>query len=176
MESNQISAQVRSLTDAHLIAIAGGSAKRRTYQIADRFSNIYYFMRYSRAGRSRFEWFVFTMKAILTPEQFRSQLDRMRTLGLACADDSELRDHAHLLVSATHALDDPRIRRSEAHKSVAAFLTHSQENALRHLLDDPEICRSLPPRNTPPCASLRGFLAQGTRKHQLSALMTHAGG
>jgi tetratricopeptide (TPR) repeat protein len=143
MESNQISAQVRSLMDAHLITIAGGSAKRRTYQIADRFSNIYYFMRYSRAGRSRFEWFVLTMKAILTPDQFRSQLDHMRSLGLACADDSELRDRAHLLVSAMHALDDPRIRLSEAHKSVAAFLTHSQENALRHLLDDPEMSEVL---------------------------------
>jgi tetratricopeptide (TPR) repeat protein len=143
MESNQISAQVRSLMDAQLIGIAGGSAKRRTYQIADRFSNIYYFMRYSRAGRSRFEWFILTMKAILTPEQFRLQLDRMRTLGLACADDSELRDQAHLLVSATHALDDPGLRRAEAHKSVAVFLTHSQENALNHLLDDPEMREDL---------------------------------
>lgn len=139
MESNQISAQISSLTAAQLVAIAGGSAKRRTYQIADRFSNIYYFMRYSRGGRSKFEWFVLTMKAILTPEQFRSQLDRMRTLGLACAEDSELRDQANLLVSATHALEDPRVRRAEAHKSVAAFLTHSQESALRHLLDDPEM-------------------------------------
>jgi tetratricopeptide (TPR) repeat protein len=139
MESNQISAQVGSLMDEQLIAIAGGSAKRRTYQIADRFSNIYYFMRYSRAGRSRFEWFVLTMKAILTPEQFRAQLDRMRARSLTCASDSELRDHAHLLVSATHALEDPRIRRSEAHKTVAVFLTHSQEDALRHLLDDPEM-------------------------------------
>jgi tetratricopeptide (TPR) repeat protein len=143
MESNQISAQVRSLMDAQLIGIAGGSAKRRTYQIADRFSNIYYFMRYSRAGRSRFEWFILTMKAILTPEQFRLQLDRMRTLGLACADDSELRDQAHLLVSATHALDDPGLRRAEAHKTVAVFLTHSQENALSHLLDDPEMREDL---------------------------------
>lgn len=143
MESNQISAQISSLTAAQLVAIAGGSAKRRTYQIADRFSNIYYFMRYSRGGRSKFEWFVLTMKAILTPEQFRLQLDRMRTMGLACGEDTELRERAHLLVSATHALDDPRMRRAEAHKTVAAFLNHSQESALRHLLDDPEMSEIL---------------------------------
>jgi Flp pilus assembly protein TadD len=161
MESNQISAQVRSLMDAQLTAIAGGSAKRRTYQIADRFSNIYYFMRYSRAGRFKFEWFVLTMKAILTPEQFRSQLDRMRTLGLACADDSELRDQAHLLVSATHVLEDPGLRRAEAHKSVAVFLTHSQENALNHLLDDPEMREDLAEEH----AAVR-FLAELPRKER----------
>ncbi|HYJ03663.1 MAG TPA: tetratricopeptide repeat protein [Chthoniobacterales bacterium] len=163
MESNQISAQVRSLMDAQLIVIAGGSAKRRTYQIADRFSNIYYFMRYTRAGRSKFEWFVLTMKAILTPEQFRLQLDRMRTLGLACADDSDLRDQAHLLVSATHALDDPRLRRAEAHKSVAVFLTHSQENALNHLLDDPEMREDLAEEH----AAVR-FFAELPRKERES--------
>ena len=139
MDSNKISAQVGTLMDAQLIAIAGGSTKRRTYQIADRFSNIYYFMRYSRGGRSRFEWFVLTMKAILTPEQFRSQIDRMREHGLACASAAELRDNAHLLARATYALDDPKDRRAEAHKSIAAFLTHPQEAALRHLLDDPEM-------------------------------------
>ncbi|MFA6180472.1 MAG: tetratricopeptide repeat protein [Candidatus Methylopumilus sp.] len=136
MESNQISAQIRSLMEAQLVAIAGGSEKRRIYQIADRFSNIYYFMRYSRAGRSKFEWFVLTMKAILTPEQFLSQLERMREHGLACSSESDLREQVHLLASAISALDDPKARRAEGHRSVETFLSHKQVSALQHFLDD----------------------------------------
>jgi len=137
MDSNKVSAQVGTLMDAQLVAIAGGTAKRRLYQIADRFSNIYYFMRYSRAGRSKFEWFVRTMKAVLSPEQYRSQLDRMREQGLACSSDTDLREQMQLLASATWAIDDEKLRRTEGHKSIIRFLNEKQELALKHLLDEP---------------------------------------
>ena len=136
MESNQVSAQVRSLIGAQLVAIAGGSPKRRTYQIADRFSNIYYFMRYSRAGRSRFEWFVLTMKAILSSEEYRRQLDIIREQALASSSDLDRQENIRLLASATRAMADGELRVREGRKSVEAFLTAEQEAALAYLLKD----------------------------------------
>ncbi len=134
MESNQISAQIKALVDAQLIAVRGGSTKRKLYHVADRFSNIYYFMRFSRAGRSRFEWFIRTMKIILTPDQYADQLERMRKLSADCADGDDLKLQVHLLANAMLGIEDGDQRLDEGHKSVKHLLNAEQGKALQELL------------------------------------------
>jgi hypothetical protein len=58
LPSNQVSAQLRALGKAGLISEAASHPKRKTYLLADRFSNIHYLMRHGRAARNRFDWFV----------------------------------------------------------------------------------------------------------------------
>lgn len=137
MESNQISAQIKALTDAQLIAVRGGSAKRKTYQVADRFSNIYYFMRFSRAGRSKFEWFIRTMKIILTPDQYSEQIERMREQSMTCSVGDGQKLQVHLLATAMQLIEDESLRREEGHKSIERLLSADQSNALHELLADP---------------------------------------
>jgi tetratricopeptide (TPR) repeat protein len=137
MESNQISAQIKALVDAQLIAITGGSTKRKMYHVADRFSNIYYFMRFSRAGRSRFEWFIRTMKIILTPDQYADQLERMRKLSADCPDGDDLKLQVHLLANAMLGIEDGDQRLDEGHKSVKHLLNAEQGKALQELLAEP---------------------------------------
>ncbi|WP_395744638.1 hypothetical protein [Prosthecobacter sp.] len=137
MESNQISAQIKALVDAQLIAVRGGSTKRKLYHVADRFSNIYYFMRFSRAGRSRFEWFIRTMKIILTPDQYADQLERMRKLSADCADVGDLKLQVHLLANAILGIEDGDRRLDEGHKSVKHLLNAEQGKALKELLAEP---------------------------------------
>jgi DNA-binding transcriptional regulator GbsR (MarR family) len=137
MDSNQISAQVKALLEAQLVSIRGGTARRRTYQVADRFSNIYYFMRFSRAGRSKFEWFIRTMKIILTPDQYSEQLDQMRFQALGCSAEDTKKLQLHLLATATQFIDDATSRLNEGHKSVEYLLTAEQHEALTQLLAEP---------------------------------------
>lgn len=137
MDSNQISAQIKALVDAQLIAVIGGSTKRKLYQVADRFSNIYYFMRFSRAGRSRFEWFIRTMKIILTPDQYADQLERMRKLSADCSDGNDLKLQVHLLANAILGIEDGEQRLAEGHKSVEHLLNAEQSKALQELLAEP---------------------------------------
>lgn len=137
MDSNQISAQIKALVDAQLIAVIGGSTKRKLYNVADRFSNIYYFMRFSRAGRSRFEWFIRTMKIILTPDQYADQLERMRKLSADCSDGNDLKLQVHLLANAMLGIEDGNQRLDEGHRSVKHLLDAEQSKALQELLADP---------------------------------------
>lgn len=137
MESNQISAQIKALVEAQLIAVRGGSTKRKLYHVADRFSNIYYFMRFSRAGRSRFEWFIRTMKIILTPDQYASQLERMRKLSADCSDENVLKLNVHLLANAMLGIEDEDQRLDEGHKSVKHLFNANEGKALQEFLAEP---------------------------------------
>jgi tetratricopeptide (TPR) repeat protein len=135
MDSNQASAQVRLLVDAGLVTVAGGTDRRRTYQVTDRFSNIYYFMRYNRAGRSRFEWFTLTMKAVLGSERCGPQLERIREQRRACTTKSDVEDKIGMLVGATRVLQSSS-RRMEGQESVVTLLTRGKVSTLRHFLNE----------------------------------------
>ncbi len=83
LPSNQVSAQLRALGKAGLISEAAGHPKRKTYLLADRFSNIYYLMRHGRAARNRFDWFVALVRLVF-PDTQAETLARLARQSAAC--------------------------------------------------------------------------------------------
>lgn len=64
--SNYISAQIRRLIAEGFVEEAGGAEKKKRYQVAERFYNIYYLMRYSREGREKLCWLIAFMRVFYT--------------------------------------------------------------------------------------------------------------
>ena len=111
LPSNQVSAQLRSLVRSGIAAEAAGNPKRKTYLLADRFSNIHYLMRHGRTARRRFDWFVLTLRALFPDPEQADALARVagRT---ASAGDEGLRDTRDLLSCAlSHAESEESRRR-----------------------------------------------------------------
>ena len=111
LPSNQVSAQLRSLVRAGIAVEAAGSPKRKTYLLADRFSNIHYLMRHGRTARRRFDWFVLTLRALFPDPEQAAALAHVagRT---ACAGEEGIRDTRDLMASAlAHAENDDSRRR-----------------------------------------------------------------
>lgn len=61
---SHVSAQLGSLIRLGVLREAAGHPKKKTYLLADRFSNIHYLMRHGRAAKNRMDWFVETIRAI----------------------------------------------------------------------------------------------------------------
>lgn len=131
MGSNQISAQIQALVDAQLIAIIGGSLKRKRYQVADRFTNMCCLMRFSHSGRSRFEWFIRTMNTLFAPDPDADPLERLRELAVPRAAEGDRKLHAHLLAEALLGIEEESLRLGEGHKSVRQLLRSEQNEAPR---------------------------------------------
>lgn len=68
--SNYISSQIKRLIEEGLVEEVGGTEKKKIYQVAERFYNIYYLMRYSRIGQEKLDWLVSFMKMFYTLEDF----------------------------------------------------------------------------------------------------------
>jgi len=114
LPSNQTSAQIRALVKAGLVAEAAGLPKRKTYLLADRFSNIHYLMRHGRGARVRFDWFVRLVR-LLFPDQ--QQAETLAKLARQCAEsgaDGE-RDARDLLHSALVRAESDEVRRRLLH-------------------------------------------------------------
>lgn len=126
MPSNQISAQIQALVDAQLIAVSGGSLKRKRYQVADRFIHVCYFMRFSHSGRSRFEWFIRTMNVLLAPDPNAETLERLRELATPRVEAGERRLHAQLLVHAMLGIEEESLRLGDGHRGVRNLLKAEQ--------------------------------------------------
>jgi tetratricopeptide (TPR) repeat protein len=108
--SNQVSAQLRQLVKTGHIAEASGSPKRKSYLLADRFSNIHYLMRHGRAARSRFDWFVAILQLIF-PD--RSPADTLAKLAhdSALTGPGGIRDAHDLLQSGLNRATSDTDRR-----------------------------------------------------------------
>jgi len=96
LPSNQVSAQLRTLGKAGLISEAAGQPKRKTYLLADRFSNIHYLMRHGRAARNRFDWFVALVRLVF-PDTQAETLARLARQSAECGAEgmSDARDLLH---------------------------------------------------------------------------------
>jgi len=81
--SNYISTQIQRLTGEGFIEQAGGTDKKKTYQVVERFYNIYYLMRYSRSGRTRLNSLLDFMQIFYTRDTYNS---RSMALRQACSD------------------------------------------------------------------------------------------
>ncbi len=129
MESNQISAQIKALVDAGLIAVSGGSAKRKRYQVADRFSNLYCLMRFSRAGRSRLDWFIRTMNILLEPDPNAPHLEKLRELSPVRSGGDDGKLHAQLLAHALRDSDEGLLALDEGRKTARHLLKAESSGA-----------------------------------------------
>lgn len=117
LPSNQVSAQLRSLVRSGIAAESAGSPKRKTYLLADRFSNIHYLMRHGRTARRRFDWFVLTLRALFPDSEQAYALARVvgRT---ASAGVEGIRDTRDLLTSAFSRADSEDSRRRILHATI----------------------------------------------------------
>lgn len=117
LPSNQVSAQLRSLVRAGMVAEAAGSPKRKTYLLADRFSNIHYLMRHGRTARRRFDWFVLTLRALFPDPEQANVLARVagRT---ACTGEDGRRDTRDLMSSALARAESDDSRRRILHATI----------------------------------------------------------
>jgi tetratricopeptide (TPR) repeat protein len=113
LPSNQVSAQLRVLGKAGLISEAASHPKRKTYLLADRFSNIHYLMRHGRAARNRFDWFVALVRLVF-PDTQAETLAKLARQSAECGAEG-LRDAKDLLHSALARAESAESRRQLLH-------------------------------------------------------------
>jgi tetratricopeptide (TPR) repeat protein len=109
--SNYISAQIKRLIAEGFVEEAGGSEKKKRYQVTERFYNIYYLMRYSREGREKLRWLVAFMRVFYTRRDYRDwskRLEQELTSSLAPARREEKLGHLYTLAAAADDLSDRR--------------------------------------------------------------------
>ena len=99
LPSNQVSAQLRSLVKAGLLGEAAGGPKRKTYLLADRFSNIHYLMRHGRAARNRLDWFVALVRIVFPDRASSDVLAKAAREAAECGHEGRL-DARSVLQSA----------------------------------------------------------------------------
>ncbi len=143
LASNQVSAQIRALVKAGLIREAAGSPKRKTYLLADRFSNIHYLMRHGRAARNRLEWFVKTLLILFPDESSADVLARLAGEAAGCGDEGR-RDARDLMRSAWASITNGEARRNLAHKVVERMWSEEDAAAFGEWLDSEHVRRELP--------------------------------
>ncbi len=108
--SNQVSAQLRALVKAGHVAEPAGHPKRRTYLLADRFSNIHYLMRHGRAARSRFDWFVAILQLIFPDAAHADALAKIARRTAECGREGmrDARDFLHSALSRAGSVEARR--------------------------------------------------------------------
>lgn len=112
LASNQVSAQLRSMVKSGHIAVASARPKRKSYMLADRFSNVHYLMRHGRAAKVRFDWFVVMVRLLFEDEAYAKTL-----AGLA-----------------RESMDCGKIGWNEAHDLVANAVVRAETKAARKSL------------------------------------------
>ncbi|MGZ8225581.1 MAG: tetratricopeptide repeat protein [Methylococcaceae bacterium] len=113
--SNSISVQIKRLIDEGFVEEAYGSAKKKSYQVSERFYNVYYLMRHSREGRKRLRWLVGFMQTFYTKKDFKDWAKRLETdLTAPLSDGLRAEKLAHLHALSEAADDDSRLDIFEA--------------------------------------------------------------
>jgi Tfp pilus assembly protein PilF/DNA polymerase III delta prime subunit len=74
LASNKVSAQLRYMVKSGHIAEVASQPKKKSYMLADRFSNVHYLMRHGRAARIRFDWFVVMVRLLFEDEEYAKAL------------------------------------------------------------------------------------------------------
>jgi Tfp pilus assembly protein PilF len=86
LASNKVSSQLRYMIKSGHIAEVASQPKKKSYMLADRFSNVHYLMRHGRAARIRFDWFVVMVRLLFEDEEYAKALAVMAkdsVLGIA---------------------------------------------------------------------------------------------
>lgn len=74
LASNKVSSQLRYMIKSGHIAEVASQPKKKSYMLADRFSNVHYLMRHGRAARIRFDWFVVMVRLLFEDEEYAKAL------------------------------------------------------------------------------------------------------
>lgn len=74
LASNKVSSQLRYMIKSGHIAEVASQPKKKSYILADRFSNVHYLMRHGRAARIRFDWFVVMVRLLFEDEEYAKAL------------------------------------------------------------------------------------------------------
>ena len=141
--SNQISSQLRMLVKAGHVAEAAGHPKRKTYLLADRFSNIHYLMRHGRAAGSRFNWFVAILRLIFPDQSHADTLARIARQTAECGPVG-MRDARDLLHSALSREESADSRRQLLQATIREGWGHDTFNSLSTWFDLAEAKTHLP--------------------------------
>lgn len=131
LPSNQVSAQLRTLVKAGFLREAAGGPKRKTYLLADRFSNIHYLMRHGRAARNRLDWFVALVRIVFPDRASADVLARAAREGAECGPEGR-RDAHSVLHSALARAEDGEDRRA----LMSATLREGWESTAWESLDE----------------------------------------
>jgi len=110
LASNQVSAQLRSMVRGGLLLEVPISSKKKTYLLADRFSNIHYLMRHGRVAKARFDWFVAMARLVFEDEDFAKNI-AILAKGSALCGESGWQDACDLVANAAHRAESSSARK-----------------------------------------------------------------
>lgn len=74
LASNKVSSQLRYMIKSGHIAEIASQPKKKSYMLADRFSNVHYLMRHGRASKIRFDWFVVMVRLLFEDQEYAKAL------------------------------------------------------------------------------------------------------
>ncbi len=133
--SNYISAQIKRLVDEGFIEEAGGGEKKKMYQVAERFYNIYYLMRFSRSGRQRLSWLVGFMRVFYKASDYRKWCDKTVEELKGIENLYLQEERLAFLSSMASAAEEPALKRELFHKTVRAVIDTAGIKALSNIID-----------------------------------------
>ena len=141
LPSNQVSAQLRSLVKSGHLTEAVSNPKRKSYMLADRFSNVHYLMRHGRAMRVRFDWFVVMVRLLFEDKDFATNIATLAKQSAATCREGWLEAH-DLVANAVHRAESDEARRhlldqlAEGRNSDSVIDLCLAETACRNALED----------------------------------------
>ena len=143
LPSNQVSAQLRALVKAGHVAEPAGHPKRKSYLLADRFSNIHYLMRHGRAARSRFDWFVAILRLIFPDQAHADTFAKLARQTAECGPDG-MRDARDLLHCALTRSDSEASRKQLLQATIRENWNHDGFKSFSQWFDVAEARPHLP--------------------------------
>ena len=131
LSSSHASAQLKQLLErAYVREVRLSHEKRTRYDVADRFYNIYYLLRFSRTSRDRLERLVAFLHDLFGSSVMRQMypavLERLRAEGIGAGDPSELLGAPVLCVARDQDFEGRERWRNQA---VELVMEHSGPNA-----------------------------------------------
>lgn len=133
-KSNYVSAQIKRLVNDGFVEEHGGHEKKKRYQVAERFYNIYYLMRYSRTGRKRLEWLAAFMKVFYTMEDYNKWSGIMETEARSMSDNIQKEERlAYLSLMASSAEEGP-MKASLLNRTICTTIDTAGYSALSRVL------------------------------------------
>ena len=104
--SNNISVQIKRLMDAGFVEEAYSPSRKKSYQVSERFYNVYYLMRHCREGRQRLRWLVGFMQTFYSRKDYQHWAKRLGNELAQDLDSPTRRDTLAHLQALGAAADD----------------------------------------------------------------------
>ncbi|NOS88531.1 MAG: tetratricopeptide repeat protein [Methylococcaceae bacterium] len=104
--SNNISVQIKRLMDEGFVEEAYSPSRKKSYQVSERFYNVYYLMRHSREGRQRLRWLVGFMQTFYSRKDYQHWAKRLGNELAQDLDGHTRRDTLAHLQALGAAADD----------------------------------------------------------------------